>query len=196
MAVIKFLARIAGITTGVSTVEQSAGAADASKIPNTNAAGILDPTLLNATTTSAGAASANKVVQLGAGGLLDLTMMPTGVAADVKSLVASEALAAGNFVNVYYDGTATAIRMRKADQATGRPADGYVVAAVAMSATGVCYFDGVNNQLAGLSPGVDYWLGTAGAPTATPPSTGISQRIGKAVSATELPFFREEPVTL
>lgn len=195
MATLKFFQRLAGYWQGVSTVETSAGPADASKVPNTNALGILDPTLLNAASVG-GAGAANKMVQYNAQGTLDQTALPPGVSADVKPVQASEALGAGNVVNVYYDGTASAMRVRKADQSNSRPGDGFVLAAVASGATAVVYFDGINNQLTGLAPGSDYWLGTAGAVTATPPSAGISQRLGKAVSATELPFFREDPVFL
>jgi hypothetical protein len=50
---------VAGALALVRAISTSAGAADADKIPATNADGILDPSLLNATSTSAGAADAD-----------------------------------------------------------------------------------------------------------------------------------------
>ena len=66
--------------------------------------------------------------------------------------------------------------------------------AVLMAQDALVYpLDGVNANLSGLTPGAEYWLGTAGAVTDTPldendvaNANKISQYIGKAKSATEL----------
>lgn len=145
------------------------------------------PTQTEATTSSTGAADAGKIVALDAGGKLDQTMMPTGIGADVAVVAASENLAAGDFVNIWNDaGTAKA---RKADAtAAGKEAHGFVLDAVTAPANATVYFEGTNDQVSGLTPGVQYLATTAGACTATPPSsTGqVVQRVGVATSATSI----------
>lgn len=146
---------------------------------------------------SAGAADSGKIPALDASGRLDTSMMPVGIGADTAQLVASEALSAGNKINVWNDaGTA---KMRKADATTeGKEADGFVLAAVSSGATGTAYFEGRNTMLSGLTPGPYYLSTTAGGVTATPPSGSgnVVQRVGTAVSATEMNFERGDPVVL
>ena len=195
MATIKFLQYIQGFFSETRTVDVSTGAPDASKIPSTNANGVLDPSLLNATITSSGAPSANKIPQLGPNGQLDPTMMPTGIVADVKIITASEALAAGAFINTYI--LSGNLRMRNADAATGRPAHGYVESAVASGANGTAYFEGTNHSASGRTIGAAQWLGAAGLATETPPvAPGIGQQIGTALSPTEVSFTRGPVVNL
>lgn len=193
MAIFKVLQRISGKTQGIDTVEVSTGAADANKVPNTNAAGVLGPTLLNASQVG-GVGAASKIAQLDANGQFPLSMMPTGVAADVKAMPASETIAGGDYVNLWLD--TGVLKARKADSTNGRPADGYAPVGVASGATVTVYLDGINNARSGLTLAADYWLGTTGGVTTTPPSTGVSQYLGKALSATELPFRWAEPVYL
>ena len=124
--------------------------------------------------------------------------MPVGIGADSKILPASENLAAGDLVNVWTDtGTAKA---RKADATVaGKEANGFVLAAVTLGQNATVYFDGTNTQLSGLTPGAVYYLSTtAGGVTTTPPSGSgnVVQRVGRAVSATELTFEPGEPITL
>lgn len=196
MATVKLMQRLLGKLQGVPTIDVSAGAADATKVPNTNAAGVLDPSIINATATSLGPASALRPLLLNASGVVDTTALPPGVSADVKIVTAVEALTAGNYVQTYYDGTASAMRVRKADNSNGRAADGFVLDTVALGVAVRVYFDGINNALTGLTAGTEYWLGVVGAPTATPPGSGVSQYLGKAQSVTELPFSWAEPVYL
>lgn len=193
MATSKLLQRLLGKTTGVDTIETSTGAPSASKVVNTNAAGVLDPTLLNASQVG-GIASANKIGQLDANGQYPLSMMPTGVAADVKAMPASETIAGGDYVNMWLD--TGVLKARKADSSNGRPADGYAPIGAASAASVTVYLDGINNARSGLTLGADYWLGTTGGVTTTPPTTGVSQYLGKSLSATELPFRFSEPVYL
>lgn len=140
-------------------------------------------------TASAGAADAGKIPALGADGKLDPTLYSAGSGPASRAIVASEAIAAGKLVNFYLN--AGALNMRLADNSNGRPAHGYVLAAVASAATGAAYdLDGVNSQLTGLTIGATYYLGTAGG-VITPAldaatATGIDQKIGVALSATEL----------
>lgn len=143
------------------------------------------------TTSSAGAADAGKIPALGADGKLDPTMYNAGSGPASRSIPASEALAAGNLVNIYSN--AGTVNVRKADNSNSRPAHGFVLAGVAALANATVYdLDGVISGLSGLTPGADYYLGTAGAVVtpaldATTATTGaIDQRIGVALSATEL----------
>ena len=159
----KYLVRQGGVTKQESSVKQSVGAADAGKIPS------LDDT-----------------------GRLDQSVMPLGIGVQVDILPAGEALDAGDFVNIFDD--AGVAKARKADNSNGRAADGFVSTAVALAADAIIHpLDGVNAAMSALSPGKEYWLGTAGDVTDTPldetdPANAnkISQQLGKALSATEL----------
>jgi len=148
--------------------------------------------------TSAGAGDAGKIPALDSSGKLDITLMPSGVGAATKSIVASEDLSAGNPVNVWDDsGT---IKIRKADAtAAGKEAHGYVLASVTSGASGTVYFDDELTGLSGLTLGARYFLSTTpGVITDTPPSaTGnIVQCVGVAVSASSIIFAPAEPIEL
>jgi hypothetical protein len=150
--------------------------------------------------TSAGAGDAGKIPALDSSGLLDSSMMPVGVGADTASIVASENLAAGDFVNIWNDsGT---IKVRKADASGGvaKKADGFVLAAVTSGNSATVYFEGKNTQLTSLTLGANYFLSgsVAGAPTATPPTTSayIVQELGKAYSTTTITTEISMPLIL
>lgn len=148
--------------------------------------------------TSSGAADGGKIPALDDNGRLSTTMMPVGVGADTKALPATENIAAGRYVNIYDAAGTTSIRLADASTA-GKPADGYVLEAVASGAVGLVYKEGSNNQLTGLTGGADLFLSTTpGLATAAPPSTAgqVVQRIGKAMGTTEADFERGYPVTL
>ncbi len=189
MAAPRFLQNVLGRTKEFLTIATSTGAADAEKVPSTNASGVLDPSLLNAAATGA-----NKIPILNASGQLDPSTMPTGIGADTKTIVASETLAAGDLVNVWNDaGTA---KVRKADAtAEGKEANGFVLAAVASAANATVYFEG---RLTGLTGLTAVSAATPGAVTATPPAAAgnVVQFVGVAVSATELDFEPSDAVTL
>lgn len=151
-----------------------------------------------ATVTSAGAGNAGAIVALDAGGKLDMTVLPTGVGADTVVVVASEALSAGNLVNLYDDSGTT--KARKADgSTTGKVADGFVLAAVDQDATATVYRAGDNDQVTGLTPG-KVWLSTTaagGVQSTVPAGAGKThQYVGYAATATLLCFERGEPITL
>lgn len=147
--------------------------------------------------TSAGAGDSGKIPALDGAGKLDTSMMPTGIGADTKSVVTSENLAAGDLVNVYSNGGT--LNARKADASNARRAVGFVLAPVTSPAAATVYFEGTITGLSGLTVGATVYLsGTAGAITATAPSTAthIVQEVGVALSATEVTFEPQSPVTL
>lgn len=218
----KLLKNNAGTLTEETTLTTSAGAGDANKVPALNASGILDDSIINASATSsankvvkmnasgiidtailnakntsAGAGDAGKVPLLDSAGRLDTTMMPVGIGQDTASIVASEALAAGDFVNVH-NVTGTA-KVRKADATvSGKEAHGFVLAAVTLGANANVFFEGTNTGVTSQTPGPVFLSATAGQATATPPTgTGkVVQRVGFAVSATAINFDAGEPIVL
>jgi hypothetical protein len=151
-----------------------------------------------ATVVSTGADDAGKVVALDSTGKLDNSLLPTGIGADTKILLASENLAAGDFVNVFND--AGTVKVRKADATvSGKEANGFVLSAVTAGANAAVYFEGTNNQLSGLTGGVMYFLSTtAGGVTATAPSGSgnIVQKIGRALSSAEINVEFSDPIVL
>lgn len=149
--------------------------------------------------TSAGAADAGKIVALDDTGRLDSSVLPAGLGANTKSLIAYESIAAGDFVNEFLD--AGVLKVRKADAtAAGKEADGFVLAAVTAGGSAAVYpLSGSNTQCTGLTVGSTYYLNTtAGGVTATAP-TGAGnfvQKLGKAVSTTELIVSANDPYYL
>ena len=139
--------------------------------------------LITGTVTSTGVTEAGKIVALGTDGKLDPTVMPTGVAADVKNMVTSENLAAGDYVNVYSN--AGVVTARLADQSNARPAHGFVTTSVTSPAPVNVYFEGVNSNRSGQTKGARQYLGTVGQSSESPFTTGLHQYIGLAVSTTE-----------
>ena len=137
-----------------------------------------------------GAPSANQLVALDANGVLDPSVLPTGVGADTVVIVASEALPAGSWINIF--DSAGSSRARLADATTaGREASGFVLAAVASAASATVYLEGNNGGVTGMSPGQKTYLSTtAGVGTNTPPAAAgnIVQRLGRASSATNVSF--------
>lgn len=171
MAAQGFLARVAGRTKQLFGLQVSTGAADAGKIPALNDDGVIDE-----------------------------TMLPAGVGANTVSAAASESLAAGDFVNLWDD--AGVLKVRKADNSNNRRADGYVKVVVSSAASATVYrLNTINANRSGLTPGAEYWLGTAGGVISSPldpvTDTGkTDQYLGIAKSATELVTVEYEPVLL
>lgn len=151
-----------------------------------------------ATVESAGVANAGDIPALDATGRLDESMMPVGIGADSASIVASENLAAGDFVNVYND-TGTA-KVRKADASTaGKYAHGFVLDAVISGDPAFVYFEGPNTQVTGATPGEVFLSATTpGGFTSTAPtgSQQVVQKIGVATSATNINFEYIAPIVL
>jgi hypothetical protein len=153
---------------------------------------------VNSKITSAGADDAGKLVALDSTGKIDSTMMPSGIGADTASVLSSEALSAGDLVNIY-NSTGTA-KCRKADASTpGKEAHGFVLTAVTSGTNATVYFEGTNTQCTGLTPGVLYLsASTPGGVTSTAPtvSGNVVQRVGFAISTTSMNFQSEIPVVL
>lgn len=193
----KFIKNNNGTLTEEATLTTSAGAADANKMVVLNAAGVLDKTILNGQVVSAGAADAGKVPVLDGAGRLDGSTLPVGIGADTAQVIASEALVAGDLVNIYSNaGTGNA---RKADGNTaGKEAHGFVLVGVAAAAMATVYFEGTNTAVTGLTPGVQFLGTTAGkSQAASPAGAGkIVQRVGIATSPTALNFNYNDPIVL
>jgi hypothetical protein len=192
----KYIRNVAGQLTEQAALTTSAGEGDAQRVPALNAAGVLDLTIVNGKNTSAGAGDAAKLVALDATGRIDQTMMPVGVAADVAVITTSEALAAGDLVNIW---NSTGAKARKADATvSGKEAHGFVLAAVSSGAAATVYFEGMNTQVTGLTPGACFLHTTAGLSSNTAPSAAgnVVQRVGFATSATTLNFQSDLPIVL
>ncbi len=170
MAGEKFLQLVNGIPTGKSAVQSSAGVGDAGKIP------ALDST-----------------------GKLDTSLMPPGIAAETDVATASEALSAGNFVNLY---ASSGLKVRKADgSSVGKEANGFVLAAVSNGASATVYrLSQLNNQLSGMTPGAKQYLSVSspgGTQETVPVADGqVVQCLGVAKSATELIFMGNDPIVV
>lgn len=179
-----------GYTEEFGVVTPSAPATDqAGRIVALNNAGYVDPTLLNAATTGN-----DKVLLTDSTGRLNVAVMPVGYGQDANQDVAGEALSAGDFV--YFSATG----VRKADGATGKKAQGFVLANVANGQPATVLQEGTNTGLTGLTKGSPIWLSTTtpGGWTQTRP-TGAGktlQTLGSVVSATALNFQMGDPVLL
>jgi len=149
--------------------------------------------------TSAGAGDAAKIPQLDAAGLLSSTMMPAGFGDDTVSIVASETLSAGDLVNIF-DDTGTAKMRKADTTTAGKEADGFVLSAVTATESGNCYFEGVITGLSTLTAGTRYYADgtTPGGIVDTVPSTtgNVVQYIGRAISTTSLTFEPDAGIIL
>lgn len=192
----KFIRNASGALTEEAALLTSAGAGDANMVPALNASGVLDSTIVNSKTTSAGAGDTGKLVALDAAGRIDTSMMPVGIGADTATITTSEALSAGDFVNIW---NSSGARARKADATVaGKEAMGFVLAAFGSSVSATVYFEGMNTGVTGQTPGPVFLSATPGLATATAPSAAgnVVQRIGFAVSASAVNFQSQPPVTL
>jgi hypothetical protein len=161
-------------------------------------AGRLVEEAIESVAASAGAGDAAKLVKLNGSGKLDASMMPVGLGADALTMVASENLSAGDFVNVWDDsGT---IKARKADASTaGKEADGFVLDATTSGQSVAVYFESRNTGLTGLTLGARYYLSTTpGAATSTAPSGSgnVVQYLGRASTTSSLVFEATDGVIL
>lgn len=147
--------------------------------------------------TSAGAGDAAKIIQTDGSGRLDNSLMPVGIGADTATITASEALAAGDLVNIH---ESTGVKVRKADASSaGKEAHGFVLSAVASSAAATVYFEGTITGLSGLTGGQQYLsTSTAGRSQSAAPTTAgqVVQRVGVATSATTMNFEPQPGITL
>jgi hypothetical protein len=114
------------------------------------------------------------------------------------NMTASEALAAGDFVNIHASAGA---KIRKANATDDtKPVNGFVPAAIANTATGAMLKAGATiSGLAGLTAGAIHYLATAaGTITDTQPAGAgnLVQEVGLAISATQLLFNPSRGITL
>ena len=151
------------------------------------------PYEVEGTVVSAGAGNAGDIPALDATGKLDVSVMPNGIGADTAVINASEALTAGDFVNIYNNSGTANVRKADASQTNaGRIAHGYVTTGVASTANATVYFEGTNAQLTGLTPGVTYALshsapgGVVALGSATTTAGHSLQVLGVATSATAI----------
>lgn len=176
---------------GTVDVASTPATTNAGRVVSLNSAGFVDPTLANAGS-AGGASDANKLAQLDTNGRLTVAMMPVGFAADIDTIIAGEALSAGNLVSIQSGGAF------KADASAGKPAHGFVLASYASGATATVYFEGTCGGLSGLTLGPVFLSPTTpGAVTNTPPVSGsgkLQQAVGLAVSTTAI-NFQFEPAT-
>lgn len=152
---------------------------------------------VTAIATSAGAGDANKIIATGADGLISTTLMPSGIGPDTQSVVSSENLVSGDWVNIY-DNAGTP-NVRKADANPDRPCNGFVLAGVTSPAAATVYRSGTNTGLTGLTIGSYYYLSTtAGIGTVTAPTTAtdIIQGLGYAGSASAILFQPTASITV
>jgi hypothetical protein len=146
---------------------------------------------------SAGAGDAGKIVALDSSGKIDSSMMPVGIGAATKTALASENLSAGDIVNLYNNSGTINARKADASGGTAKRANGFVLSAVTSGQNATVYLDGTITGLSSLTPGAAYFLsGTAGGVTTTAPTTAthICQKIGDAISTTEISVEIGEPI--
>lgn len=192
----KYIKNNAGTLTEEAALTTSAGAVDAQKLPALNASGVLDLTITNGKNSSAGAGDAGKLVALDSSGRIDSTMMPVGIGADTAVITTSEALSAGDLVNIW---NSSGAKVRKADATVaGKEAHGFVLSSFGSGASATVYFEGTNTAVTGLTPGNLFLSTTAGLCTSTAPSASGNavQRVGFATSATSMNFQAQTPVAL
>lgn len=194
----KYLKQVSGVLTEVVTVSTSGGSGDADKIPSLGAAGILALSIVNGTVASAGSGDSGKLSALDSSGKLDTSVMPVGIGADTASIVTTENLAAGDYVNIF---NSTGAKARRADASNGRQAHGFVLAGVTSPAAATVYFAGQNTQVSSKTPGATQYLSdaTPGATTETAPTTAahLLQVVGVAISATAINTdVLGQPITL
>lgn len=146
--------------------------------------------------TSAGAANAGDIPALDESGRIDASMMPVGIGADTSAVTSSEALSAGDFVNIWDSAGA---KVRKADATTsGKEAHGFVLSAVASGGVATVYFEGTNTQVTAQVPGPVFLSTTPGKGGNTPAAApgNLVQSLGVATSATSMNFEPAAPIKL
>ena len=157
-------------------------------------AGVL--TQLVPISTSAGAGDASKMVQTDAAGKLDESLMPASISIQVKVVSASEDLSAGDLVNLWDDTGTIKARLADASlsrPAVGYIAAGALTGANAtVYLEGVNnQLSGLTPGLVWLG---DAGAATQTAPASG--SGGISQIVGTGLAAAELEFEANDPITL
>lgn len=155
----KFLTVINGIKKLVQAISQSAGISDAFKIIATNSQGKLDETFL-----------------------------PDTVGKESKIVKAGENLSAWDLVYFYDDSGVEKVKKAIATS-WNTIAAGYVKEGASAGEDVTVYTDGYVSATGLTSNGLVYLSNTqAGKVTQTPPSSGIVQEVGQAISAVQFKF--------
>ena len=142
--------------------------------------------------TSGGVADAHKVVATGPDGRVDLSIMPSGFGSDIEPIISSEAISAGDWINVYdHVGTRTCRKASNLDNT--KPVAGFAKASFASGAVVAVYLRGLNDQIPigtfdDADAGKKAFLGVAGGTTVAPPTaTGnYLQALGPIVNVDEV----------
>ena len=148
--------------------------------------------------TTAGAADANKIIKTDSSGLLAATMLPVGVGPEVVTITASEAIAAGAYVNIW---NSTGLKVRNADATVaGKEAVGFSLLGASNAASCVVYLSSQTNTAAsGRAIGAKQFLSTTpgtSQETAPAASGNVVQQLGFATSATSVLFEPLQAITL
>lgn len=138
---------------------------------------------------STGAADADMILRTGSDGKLDSSFLPAAGSDSSETIQASEALAAGDWVNIH--DVSGSRRVRKALAADNtKPAHGYVTASVNSGANAAVFTSGVNGSVpltgftaADSGKAIFLSAGTSGGCTKTPPTGAgnVVQRLGYVV---------------
>ena len=150
-----------------------------------------------AITASSGSADAGKIVALNDEGKIDETMLPDTISPEVLAVTAGEDLNAGDIVYIYDDSGTIKARKAIATDAS-KAAIGFVKESAATDGEVKVYFEGVISGLSSLVVGKCYFLSdtNAGQVQDNPPTVSghYVQRVGSAISTTELQFERSQPI--
>jgi len=140
-----------------------------------------------ASDSSTGATDAGKVVALASNGKIDPTMIDsTALGGGGDAILCTEALAQGDWVNIFLSGGVRKCRKALAQDGT-KPAHGFVTAAFTSGSAATVYRSGTNTKIAltGFTTsdiGAALFLSptTSGGCTKTPPTTAgqLLQRLG------------------
>jgi hypothetical protein len=153
---------------------------------------------------SAGTADAGKIIMTDEEGKLDPSLLPADSVETIRDVVASEAISANRFVNIYWDETAESWRVRNADATNiAMAAVGYVTDSVAASGTARVYLSG-ELQLSGIDNDVTelYLTDTPGVAgefsltTALADGWKLLQLVARRTGASTFAFVQSEAVRL
>lgn len=173
----------------IELVPSTTGPATAGNLIAANGAGAVDPTLMpGGSPVATGPGAAGVLVKTNGSGIIDPSLLGA-IGVNSVNVPANGAIPAGAAVNIYSN--AGVLTMRVADNTTPLKANGWAPSAVTSGANGQADLgQGMITGLTGLTVGADYFLGTSGALTTTPPTAAgsIVQYLGFAISATTLMF--------
>lgn len=138
-------------------------------------------------TSSAGAGDASKIPQTDGSGRLDSSLMPVGFGSETKTITASENLAAGDLVNIH-NSTGLKVRKADASSPSKPAHGFVLASVTSGASATVYYGNlNTQLSGLTIGDELFLSASTPGAVTATPPSTAghIVQRVGVATGTTE-----------